>query len=341
MSLNPSGRNLNEADSLRSSLNAIDRRQFLGAAAASGLALGTGVAAAASKPGGITSTAVTEFYESLSQPQVEAICFPFDHSLRQKINANWHITNPTVGDSFYSKSQREMIDSIVRSITTDDGYDRLNLAMDDDDGGIDAYSVAMFGKPGSGDFQWELTGRHLTLRADGDRMDRVGFGGPIVYGHGEEEASENLYHYQTKKTNEVFEALDGSQRKQALLGKRPKETAVQIQGEKGRFPGISVRDLSGDQKTLVSDALKVLLAPYRPDSVDEVMAILDASGGVESLSMAFYQQGDLDSDRMWDNWRVEGPSFVWHFRGAPHVHAYINIGQVAAVSPNRRRKQQG
>jgi hypothetical protein len=29
---------------------------------------------------------------------------------------------------------------------------------------------------------------------------------------------------------------------------------------------------------------------------------------------------------MWDMWRIEGPSFVWHFRGAPHVHAYINIG---------------
>jgi hypothetical protein len=26
---------------------------------------------------------------------------------------------------------------------------------------------------------------------------------------------------------------------------------------------------------------------------------------------------------------VEGPSFVWHFRGAPHVHAYINIATKA------------
>jgi hypothetical protein len=48
--------------------------------------------------------------------------------------------------------------------------------------------------------------------------------------------------------------------------------------------------------------------------------------------MAFYQQGDLQNDKVWDIWRVEGPSFVWHFRGAPHVHAYINVGAVATAA---------
>ncbi len=41
--------------------------------------------------------------------------------------------------------------------------------------------------------------------------------------------------------------------------------------------------------------------------------------------MAFYQDDDLNNDKQWDIWRVEGPAFVWHFRGAPHVHAYVNI----------------
>ena len=69
----------------------------------------------------------------------------------------------------------------------------------------------------------------------------------------------------------------------------------------------------------------MLLAPYRQEDVDEVFEILKASGGVEKLHLAFYQEGDLQDDKTWDIWRVEGPSFVWHFRGAPHVHAYINI----------------
>jgi len=74
----------------------------------------------------------------------------------------------------------------------------------------------------------------------------------------------------------------------------------------------------------------VLLAPYRSEDVDEVMEIIKSSGGVEKLNMAFYQQGDLDNDKVWDIWRIEGPSLVWHFRGAPHVHAYINIGSIKA-----------
>lgn len=56
------------------------------------------------------------------------------------------------------------------------------------------------------------------------------------------------------------------------------------------------------------------------------MDIVKSSGGMDQLHMAFYSQGDLSGDKTWDIWRVEGPSFVWHYRGAPHVHAYINIG---------------
>ena len=35
---------------------------------------------------------------------------------------------------------------------------------------------------------------------------------------------------------------------------------------------------------------------------------------------------DLDNDKVWDVWRLEGPTWVSYFRGAPHVHAYINVG---------------
>ena len=218
-----------------------------------------------------------------------------------------------------------LVDQIVRNITSEDGYDRLIRQMEDDDGGMDNYSIAIFGEPGSGKFQWEMTGRHLTMRADGNSVDKAAFGGPIVYGHGEGDPKNNLFHYQTKKANEVFHALDTKQTELALLKKAPRETAVQIQGPRGEFPGIGVDQLTDDQKQLVESTLDVLLAPYRKEDVDEVMAILKSSGGLDQLHMAFYQEKDLDSDKVWDIWRVEGPSLVWHFRGAPHVHAYMNI----------------
>ena len=203
--------------------------------------------------------------------------------------------------------------------------------MNDDAGGMHSYSIAIFGEPGSSEFEFELTGRHLTLRADGNSVDKAAFGGPIVYGHGIEEPADNLYFSQTKQTNEVFKALDADQMAKALVKSTPpKETAVAIKGEAGRFEGIAVSELKDDQKQLVEKTLGVLLSPYRQEDRDEVMEIVKESGGMDKLHMAFYQQGDLQSDKVWDMWRVEGPSFVWHFRGAPHVHAYINIGHKKA-----------
>jgi hypothetical protein len=306
------------------------RRNFLGAlggvavaTAAMPLLGRTALAAPTAKSG--AETVAAELYNSLSEEQRKAVCFAFDHELRSRINANWHITKPKIRDSFYTASQQDLAKEIVRKVTSEDGFKRVLKQTDDDDGGLGAYSMAMFGTPESGKFQWMLTGRHLTLRADGDSVDKAAFGGPLIYGHGEEEPKENLYYFQTKQTNEVFKALDAAQAQKALLVNAPGESDVQIQGPDGKFPGIAVSELSSDQQQLVEATLKVLLAPYRPEDADEVMAIVKADGGPGKLHMAFYQTDDLDKDKVWDIWRVEGPSFVWHFRGAPHVHAYINI----------------
>jgi hypothetical protein len=281
---------------------------------------------AAPSPASAAETAVGRFYATLSEEQKKAICLPFSDPLRQKINANWNITKQKVGSDFYSPDQRKIISEIVQNVTSADGYERLKKQMEFDAGGIGDYAVAVFGEPGKGAFEWELTGRHLTLRADGNSVDKAAFGGPIVYGHGEEDPKENLFYYQTKQVNEVFKALDAKQSAKALVAKAPNEAAVAIQGASGTFPGISVGELSTDQKSLVEATLKVLLAPYRQEDADEAMEILKSTGGVDKLNMAFYQQEDLQNDKLWDIWRVEGPAFVWHFRGAPHVHAYINIG---------------
>jgi anaerobic selenocysteine-containing dehydrogenase len=313
----------------------LDRRSFLkstGVATVAGVAMpmlvGQSGLFAAPTAKSSAETAVGKFYASLSDEQKKTLCFSFDHELRKRISANWHVTKPKIGSDFFSKSQQGIIRDIVRGLTSEEGYERLVKQMDDDAGGLEEFSVAIFGEPGNGAFEWELTGRHLTLRADGNSVDKAAFGGPIIYGHGEETPKDNLYHYQTKQVNEVFKALDAKQAEKALVAKAPAEAAVALQGENGRFPGIAVSELSGDQKQLVTKTVQMLLAPYRQDDVDEVMEILKAAGGVEKLHMAFYQQGDLGGDQVWDIWRVEGPSFVWHFRGAPHVHAYINIGEV-------------
>lgn len=313
----------------------LDRRNFIKAVGGAALAtaaapvmLGGRIVQAAPTPQSTAETAVGRFYQSLSAEQKQVIAFPFDHELRKKISANWHITKPVIDDGFYTDAQRAMVDEIIRAVTSPDGYERIKKQTKDDSEGIGAYSMAVFGTPGSGKFEWELTGRHLTLRADGDSVDQAAFGGPIIYGHGIANPSDNLFHYQTKQVNEVFRALDAKQSAKALIAKEPKEDAVLLQGANGKFPGVPISELSDDQKRLVESTLKVLLAPYRKEDVDEAFAILKTGGGLDKLHLAFYQEGDLQNDKVWDVWRVEGPSFVWHFRGAPHVHAYINIGVV-------------
>ncbi len=312
-----------------------DRRSFIqraGTAALTGLVVPSLLAGrslrAAPTFQSAAETAVGHFYTSLSDAQKKEIVLPFDHELRGRISANWHITKPKIQDDFFTEPQRVLIEDIMRKVTSEDGFERLKKQTEDDSGGIGDYSVAVFGAPGSGKFEFELTGRHLTLRADGNSVDKAAFGGPIIYGHGEEDPKENLFNYQTKQVNEVFKALDAKQAAKALLQKAPAESAVKIQGDGGAFPGIAISELSPDQKGLVESTLKVLFAPYRKDDVDEVFEILKASGGIDKLHLAFYQQEDLGDDKVWDIWRVEGPAFVWHFRGAPHVHAYINIGQI-------------
>lgn len=309
----------------------LSRREFVQALSGAALAAYAlpRFASAAPKTDSPAETAVARFYQTLSDKQKTEICLPFDHERRRTINANWHVTKPGIGTDFYTKEQQALIHDIVKGVTSEDGYERFLKQMEYDDGGIRNYSIGLFGEPGTGKFQCMVTGRHLTLRADGDSVENAAFGGPIVYGHGESDPKQNLFHYQTQKANEVFKALDEPQRKLALLEKAPQEAAVQLQGERGRFKGIAVGELSTDQKKLVEDCIKIILAPYREADVEEALATLKTGGGLEGLHMSFYQQGDLNEDQVWDIWRMEGPTFVWHFRGAPHVHTYVNIGKKA------------
>ena len=269
---------------------------------------------------------VAEFFGSLSESQRSEICRPYSDSSRETVNPNWHVAKPLIGSDFYTKSQQTQIDAIVRGLTSQDGYTLLQKQMDDDDGGQGAYSVAVFGNPNDGSYQWMLTGRHLTLRADGNSQPQTAFGGAIVYGHGEESSPEaNLFYYQTKKVNEVFQSLSQGQAKVALLNEAPQETDVRIRSKDEKLAGIAVADMNASQQKLVQESLQTILGPYRSEDGEEALQLIAASGGIDQLRFAFYQQEDLGNDRIWDVWRIEGPSTVIHFRGAPHVHAYIHV----------------
>jgi len=272
-------------------------------------------------------TTVGRLYASLTAEQKSVVARPFTDPLATKISANWHIVPKKIGE-VYTPDQQRMIHEILRGVSSEEGYDRFIRQMRDDDGGFENFSCAIFGEPGAGKFEFVLTGRHLTIRADGNNVPDAVFGGPIVYGHGAEDRKANLFYYQTQTANQVFEALDGKQREKALLDTPPGESNISL--KKDGFAGIATGELSGDQKRLVEKVMRQLLAPYREADVQEAMSALKANGGLDKVHFAFYKAEDLGSDREWDIWRLESPSLVWHFRGAPHVHTWVNFKTRAA-----------
>jgi len=78
------------------------------------------------------------------------------------------------------------------------------------------------------------------------------------------------------------------------------------------------------------DSLGECLAPFRKADRDESMKLIK-KGGTDNLHLAYYQKQDLGDDQVWDVWQIEGPSMVWYFRGAPHVHAWAHIKDPANV----------
>ena len=276
---------------------------------------------------------VGTLYKSLSPQQRQTVTFPFHHPLRSRVDNNWHVTPVTIG-RFFTPDQQAMIRESFRNLHNPDFADKVFYHLNEDGGGIENYSVALFGEPGRGAFEFVLTGRHCTSRCDGDSVEGAAFGGPIFYGHASQGFREkpdhpkNVYWYQAKRANEVFRALDGKQRKLALLGnpRREKGTAT-VRLKRGDEPmaGLPVSEMTRDQRDLVEKVLADLLLPFREKDRQEAVKFIQASGGVEALSMSFYKDLDIGNDGVWDVWQLESPTMVWYFRGFPHVHVWVNL----------------
>lgn len=339
------------------SASGLDRRAFLQTAAA-GLAAAMPsvplfaepkLGSADSRSSAPAETAVKAFHDSLTPKQRGIICFAWDHNdpkrglLRTRVSNNWQVTPPTIDSDFFTSQQRGILHDIFRGLFQPDWVAKIEKQLKDDSEGRPwgaAQSVALFGTPGQGKFEFVMTGRHLTIRADGNSENHVALGGPIFHGHAAENFNEephhpgNVFWFQALEANKVFAMLSGKQRKAALVAKSPPEAKVAFQGARGEFPGLPIRELSGDQKEQIEKTLKALVALYRDADQREILDCLKKQGGLEACSLAFYQDGDVGQDKVWDNWRLEGPSFVWYFRGDPHVHIWINVADSAKVKLN-------
>jgi len=333
-----------------------NRRDFLTKATIAGASLATLPlisAKTAPTPRKSAENYVKLLHKSLTDTQRKVICFPWAHKdsknglLRTHVSNNWRITNQPLTSKFYTKEQQVLIRKVWEGLVNPDWIERFDKQFKDDMGGFGKkQGIAIFGNPNKEGEKYEfvLTGRHGTVRCDGDSEDHVAFGGPIVYGHAASGYYEkpahpnNVFWHQAVAANNLFKMLDGEQRRQALRTEAPAENKIAFRGKGASFEGIAIDSLSKDQKEHAQGVLRALIEPYRQKDRDETLTALKKQGGLDACHLTFYKKDDLGDDGIWDNWRLEGPSFIWHYRGAPHVHVWINVADSANVELNSQNR---
>jgi hypothetical protein len=284
---------------------------------------------------------IQELHSTLTPAQKSQIVLPFNHGPRGGMPTRLGMYNSAALNKelnkeigqVYTKPQTEMIERIVRSITSgEDGYRQISRGGTwDASRSFDKCGAYLFGDPsGKDEYAWLFAGHHLTIRADGNFKDNVAWGGPMYYGHSPDGYSKNnIFFYQTKKVLEVFDVLDEKQRAKAIVVGSPGEQAgsVRFRKDADTKPGIALASLSNDQKELVAEVMRTILSPYRKEDADEVMSIVKANGGMDKVHLAFYRDKGAKEEDRWHFWRLEGPGFVWNYRVLPHVHCFVNIGK--------------
>ena len=82
------------------------------------------------------------------------------------------------------------------------------------------------------------------------------------------------------------------------------------------------------------NVLKLLLEPFRPSDQAEIDRCLASQGGIDTCRLVYYKDKDLGNDGVWDNWRLEGPAFVWHF---PVERLTSMYGSTLQIAPRSQR----
>jgi hypothetical protein len=330
---------------------ALDRRTFFGAAAGTAVTLVGLQAVPGSAPRILADTPaparqarpaealIRELHAGLSDAQKRQVVLPWNHGqangtlpTRLRFFNNAIFTDRRI-ENVYTPAQQELCQRILRGICNgEEGYRLISRggAWDTATPTFERCGAYIFGDPtGDNQFAWVFAGHHLTVRCDGNSESDAAFGGPMYYGHSPDGWSQrNIFFPQTRAVKDVFEALNADQRRRALLTVNPGEgmESVRFRNRGEGHPGLSASQLSADQRALVQQVMRTILAPYRAEDADEVMQIIRRNGGLDRLHLGFYRDQAATDESRWSFWRIEGPGFVWNFRVLPHVHTFVNIG---------------
>jgi hypothetical protein len=291
---------------------------------------------AASPASGKDSLAM-QFYQSLTEEQRAKIVLPRDHARRGYVSNWWYVCPEQRLHTFYTREQQDLVRQIFESLHHPDYRAKMNWQVEKDLMGDinNTPSVGFFGTPKDGDFEFIYTGHHVTRRCFVHSDHGHGFGGrPIFYGNFAKAFRESKDHegnpfwYQGLIFNEFYSALDGRQRAKILVAREPRseKPSEVIAKRKTDLPGLATADLSRDQQAKLLTTMRRMLACFRPTDVEATLRAIEGKGILGRLFVSCYGGVyDIGGDKVWDTWQIEGPEFVWYFRGYPHIHGYFHL----------------
>jgi hypothetical protein len=277
-------------------------------------------------------TLARQLYATLDAEQRADASVPYDHPLRQYHNRGVIGGGRDILFGF-SRHQRKILTDLMYTGLSEEGRTRVPEEFFTRWAGVHALRVLICGDPASPPYQIILTGNHLNLRLGGASSEGAAFGGPQVYGdqRGNEQPGlpGNVYRDQFLLAQRILRNLNASQRKRAVLEEAPVQTGIELQGRDGVFPGIPVSELANEEQVAARALVERILATYPPGEVAYARACLQANGGVDALSLSYYEHGEEGTIAEGQVFRLEGPAAVFYFRGYPHVHAFINVAMNA------------
>lgn len=288
------------------------------------------------------------FVQSLSPIQRKHTFLSIDDPMRQITKTDAVHRGPHIG-TLYDHQQIALIRQMYLRMVSDQGREWLHNTISLEgrfEGSMFKIYSDLLSQTSLGNSQVVINGGHYMLRSNDVASSGYALGGPVSYG-------QQLGNYQYKVQGNAFKAhgdavdqfhqsLNAEQRLRAYQTDPPEELVTQIQGPDAIYPGLQIGNVSGASKEIAIDMISTLLAGYSGPQRREAWSVIEANGGLDSLHLAlysdfgFYADGSRYSD-LSDNerttrglpyiqvWRIEGPASVMHFKGYPHVHAYMNF----------------
>jgi hypothetical protein len=273
------------------------------------------------------------FFDSLDAEDRKRACVEYNHPLRQYHNRGVWGGGLWVNAMNLGWEQRRIVTDLLYAGLSEQGRQRVPNEFYTRWPGVHSMHVLLCGSPKTPPYQLILTGAHLNFRLGGQSREGAAFGGPLVYGDQRGDSRQglpgNLYRFQFEIAHRLFRSLRPEQQQLALQKTSPVQTDIQEQGSQGVFTGVEIATLSPESRTIARELIDGILSTYPAEDAAYAWKCLEHNGAPERLFLSYYADSEVDGSKQYQNFRLEGPSAVFYFRGHPHVHAFINIGMNA------------